>query len=441
MHRNHYMTLLCRQDIDEIELYLHKNTDILVLTYNLTPNHYTINRRKKCMDEDNLNNNNSNQLEEYRFEFQGTAFQYFRIWFVNTLLSVITLGIFSPWAKVRKYRFFYGNTYLNDENFSYNARPLAILISRIIVVVVLIGGLSWAGEAVVTNVLFTLVLAILLPFATVRAHSFNSRVSSYRNVPFNFVTKGAYLKYVLAFAPYMLITIAIYILFPETLRAETDEEFAVFISAFLFSTATYVIFFFPWCVRFFHRTKGSHHCWGQLRADFNPSSLLVYSISIYIAFFTGFFFWWFLIMLMSGFETNMLNYIYTTASLDSSELLYLGGFIFLFILLSFIIVIVMIFRLYWQGLVLPGGGRIRCEFKTADFVLRITLVNFILTIISLGLLHPWAKVRKARFLAKNMVVMLPANTFNEAVNQNKDGSPLGEEAADASGFEFDVGLI
>ncbi|MDR3346857.1 MAG: DUF898 domain-containing protein, partial [Campylobacteraceae bacterium] len=40
-------------------------------------------------------------FENTRFEFRGNATDFFAIWFVNLLLSLITLGIYSPWAKVR----------------------------------------------------------------------------------------------------------------------------------------------------------------------------------------------------------------------------------------------------------------------------------------------------------------------------------------------------
>ena len=38
---------------------------------------------------------------EYPFLFDGSATEYFRIWIVNLALSILSLGIFSAWAKVR----------------------------------------------------------------------------------------------------------------------------------------------------------------------------------------------------------------------------------------------------------------------------------------------------------------------------------------------------
>ena len=70
--------------------------------------------------------------------FSGSAGEYFKIWIVNIALTVVTLGIYSPWAKVRKLRYFYTNTSLEDGHFDYHANPKAILYGRLIAVGMLV---------------------------------------------------------------------------------------------------------------------------------------------------------------------------------------------------------------------------------------------------------------------------------------------------------------
>ena len=70
------------------------------------------------------------------FRFTGNGGEYFRIWIVNLFLSIITLGIYSAWAKVRRNRYFYGNTRLGNAGFDYLADPKAILRGRLIAVAV-----------------------------------------------------------------------------------------------------------------------------------------------------------------------------------------------------------------------------------------------------------------------------------------------------------------
>ena len=67
-------------------------------------------------------------VEPTPVRFTGNTGEYFRIWIVNIALTIVTLGVYSPWAKVRKFRYFYGNTSLADGRFDYHAKPKAILI-------------------------------------------------------------------------------------------------------------------------------------------------------------------------------------------------------------------------------------------------------------------------------------------------------------------------
>jgi hypothetical protein len=47
---------------------------------------------------------------ELSLEFSGSAREYFRIWITNLCLTLLTFGIFSAWAKVRKKRYTYSHT-------------------------------------------------------------------------------------------------------------------------------------------------------------------------------------------------------------------------------------------------------------------------------------------------------------------------------------------
>ena len=120
-------------------------------------------------------------------QFRGRAAEFFRIWIVNLVLSVLTLGIYSAWAKVRTRRYFHGNTRLDDAAFEYHARPMAILKGRLLALAV-IGGLSllnaFSPAAGAVGGLFYL---FALPWVIKTSLRFNARMTSYRNVRFDFV--------------------------------------------------------------------------------------------------------------------------------------------------------------------------------------------------------------------------------------------------------------
>lgn len=128
--------------------------------------------------------------------FAGSAREYFRIWAVNLCLTLLTLGIFSAWAKVRKKRYFYSHTLLDGTPFQYLGQPVPILKGRIIAALLFL--LYYLASHIFTSLLpYVLALgAVLAPWVLARSAAFNARYSAYRNMTFRF--EGNYLTAALA---------------------------------------------------------------------------------------------------------------------------------------------------------------------------------------------------------------------------------------------------
>jgi uncharacterized membrane protein YjgN (DUF898 family) len=121
-----------------------------------------------------------------RGEFRGNAGEYFGIWIVNILLTIVTFGIYSAWAKVRRMRYFRGNTFLDGHSFDYHAKGKQIFLGRVIVFVV-VSIINVIGQALPIIAPFVSILFLIaLPFFIVRSLKFNARVTSYRNIRFDF---------------------------------------------------------------------------------------------------------------------------------------------------------------------------------------------------------------------------------------------------------------
>ncbi len=120
------------------------------------------------------------------FRFHGSGSEYFRIWLVNSILSLLTLGIYSAWAKVRRKRYFYGSTYLHGDSFEYLADPVKILKGRIIAAGILVV-YSVVGQLYpVMGPVLSLLFLLMLPWLVVRSLAFNARNSAFRNIRFAF---------------------------------------------------------------------------------------------------------------------------------------------------------------------------------------------------------------------------------------------------------------
>jgi uncharacterized membrane protein YjgN (DUF898 family) len=121
-----------------------------------------------------------------RPEFTGSAGEYFRVWIVNLFFTLITLGIYSAWAKVRKKKYFYGSTRFDGETFDYFGRPIVILKGRIVAFVAFVI-YAFAGELYPeSHYALWAVAVVLLPWIIVRALTFNARNSAHRGLRFHF---------------------------------------------------------------------------------------------------------------------------------------------------------------------------------------------------------------------------------------------------------------
>jgi uncharacterized membrane protein YjgN (DUF898 family) len=118
--------------------------------------------------------------------FTGRGSEYFRIWVVNLLLTLLTLGIYSAWAKARRARYLRQNTRLDGHVFDYHGRPVAILRGRLLAAV-LLAAYTWMFQFSNTAGVVTVgLLCALGPWLLMRAQQFALANTSYRGLRFGF---------------------------------------------------------------------------------------------------------------------------------------------------------------------------------------------------------------------------------------------------------------
>ncbi len=129
------------------------------------------------------------EIKTTQVEFTGKATEYFGIWIVNLLLSLLTLGIYSAWAKVRRKKYFYHHTQIDQVGFDYHAKPISILKGRLIAFALFLA-YAFGGELnLFIPMLAATIFILALPWLVVRASIFNARNSSHRGLRFDFVGK------------------------------------------------------------------------------------------------------------------------------------------------------------------------------------------------------------------------------------------------------------
>jgi uncharacterized membrane protein YjgN (DUF898 family) len=132
------------------------------------------------------NTTNFKKPKRHQLVFSGTGSEFFGIWIVNILLSIVTLGIYSAWAKVRTMNYFYGSTSLASSSFAYVANPVAILKGRIIAFVFFLLYMLLSQVEPLLIIPLMLLIFFLAPVIIVRSLRFRMQNTEYRGLRFGF---------------------------------------------------------------------------------------------------------------------------------------------------------------------------------------------------------------------------------------------------------------
>lgn len=340
---------------------------------------------------------------EHRFEFSGDAKEYFRIWIVNLALSIVTLGVYSAWAKVRTQRYFYANTRLVGAAFDYQARPLAILKGRAIALA-LFGGYALAGQFNVTLQLgLALLIAVLAPWLIVRGAAFRARYSAWRGINFRFVPDygQAYVRFL---ALYLLLPPTLGLIYPY-IKAKQK--------AFLVEH---------------HRYGGVAFKFGATPGDFYPP---------YLAAFAAIFLW----VLVSGAMVAALFSGGERGGDPSGPQLSFATFAPILIVYAGYFAVFAFLAAALANLVYNhidiGGNRFRSTLAGGR-LLWIYFSNTLAIVGSIGLLIPWAMVRLARYRAQSLTLLQGGDLDQFVASAQGEVDAVGSEMDGL--FDIDIGL-
>ncbi len=126
------------------------------------------------------------QKTTHEMRFHGSGSEYFRIWIVNTALTIVTIGLYWPWAMVRMRKYFYANTEVAGDRFQYDG-PAKIIFRGYILVMLAFLCYSLAN-IFAPLILFIIILLFFIawPWVFYKAVRFRARYSAYRGVRFKF---------------------------------------------------------------------------------------------------------------------------------------------------------------------------------------------------------------------------------------------------------------
>ncbi|MDR1615378.1 MAG: DUF898 domain-containing protein [Campylobacteraceae bacterium] len=338
-------------------------------------------------------------LKNTPFEFRGNALDFFKIWFVNVVLTIITLGIYGAWAKVRNNQYIYGNTYLGDHAFEYTANPIRILIGRLIVVgfYILYFVAAQLGFWVAAGILLVAFL-LLLPLLIRQALVFRAKYTRFHGLSFKYKASiGDFYGFFLLHGFLNLITIGI---------------------------------IFPYTHNRFKKLVINNTYYGDSSLSYNGGA-------------PEFFFIYYIKMALLNIVFIVVGAVFI--AITQAFMMLISSLVLIYILI-YILILLYSFVIKgafdaWIGRAVYNETSIK-EYKMLNewSVLKLSWIyfsNFFAMLFSLGLLYPWAKIRTAKYKLENIgFEELDLRVFAGQTEQNR--SAVGEETADF--FDFDIGF-
>jgi uncharacterized membrane protein YjgN (DUF898 family) len=339
-------------------------------------------------------------LTTHRLSFTGSAGEYFKIWLVNTALTIITLGIYGAWAKVRREQYFHAHTVLDGHCFDYTANAWSILKGRILVLVLfmIIGVVGNISPAL--NVIMVGVLVIVMPWIITQALKFRTRYTSYRNISFRFT--GSYGRTLLYFIVYPILSL---FTLCTLLPLAKHRERRYVIDNLKYGTAPFK----------FSASVGSFYA-----AFLFAALLLVIPVGVFI-----------LRALMSTFFANIPAEIETTGRIVMLVSAFIA-FIFIGPLLQ-----VMLGRITWNNSAV--GGFAMTYSITLGRYIWISFTNTILKLVTLGLATPYCAVRLYRYKIENLSLCGAPSLGGFIADKEQELRSFGDQAADLYDLGIDVG--
>jgi len=126
-------------------------------------------------------------IDAHPLEFTGSGGEYFRVWIVNVLLTILTLGFYTPWARRRTAQYFYGHTVVAGSPLEFTAQQGRMVKGFIILVMISIAYQIAVNTGQDTAVgVFLLAGALLSPFIWGSAMRFRLGSTRWRGLRLQF---------------------------------------------------------------------------------------------------------------------------------------------------------------------------------------------------------------------------------------------------------------
>ena len=399
----------------------------------------------------------SQDIEAHPLRFTGSGGEYFRVWIVNVLLTIVTLGLYTPWARRRTAQYFYGHTLVAGSPLEFTAQQRRMVVGFAMVALLMLAYnlASYTGQDTAVN-LFILGAAVLAPLVWGSAMRFRLANTRWRGLRLGF-TAGWREVYAASWPVFALALVwigtfyGLQALMPEmTAMPETAKGAGRWLRRVTFPMGALLALGLALsllCV---------------IRLEFNYRSLLVRRARIgsepgrWKPVYMDFVRLWIgtvLVFIASVVAMTVAG----TALLGGGTLVlaglqkHLGPWVFVAVLLWLFLVFLLallataparawrqarLFQLTWDNIGVSRIARFKCGLRTGAYM-ALWLRNMVLTFVTLGLYRPFARVSEYRMKLESVTLHVRGGVdqVTGRLARRQPGG-IGDALADAAGLDL-----
>lgn len=367
----------------------------------------------------------------FRVEFTGSGSEYFRIWLVNALLTVVTLGAYHPRARVRRYQYFRTNTWIVFGNGERHAMDFEVDSGKSLKVIGV-----WMALIVASVVLYAIappllgvIALVVTPWLRLKSLRYRIAGTTFRGLRFRF--SGDLRGQLSVWMPMLVVAGAGLVLMLLAGQSASSRAVGPMILAVVMLAG---LALWPWVQWRLVRWRQRHLGYGTLEADrFTTPVGRFYAVTIKAGL---------LGMLAAGGAFLALSLgtttFATTAAVASGQspaswgaLLLASGAALLLVILPILVGVYFntaIYNLAWGG---TTGSTVRLRSRLGyGRVAGLVVTSWILTILTLGLYRPFAEIAAARLRLEAIDGVLLENPDAIVARAHAGAGAMGDLAAD-----------
>jgi uncharacterized membrane protein YjgN (DUF898 family) len=393
-------------------------------------------------------------IAAYRLRFSGSGGEYFRVWIVNLLLSIVTLGLYTPWARRRNARYFYDHTMIAGSPLEFTA-PLRKMVVSFILFALLYVAYKIAAETGQDTVvsIFIIAVALLAPYIWGSAMRFRLASTRWRGLQLQFTTrwKDVYVAswpIFLMAAIWVGITYGLDVLSADAAppaRAQNGRPGPAWprMDAPMWGLIALGLALSVLCI---------------IRVEFNYKSLLVLRTGIgkqrgrWKPVYGDFVRIWgaTIVVFLAGVALILALAVGAAYTIESMFRAARGPAVFLLIFLIVIAAFLglvlasaparayreaRMFRLIWSNVGLSQIARFKCDLRHWAFV-RLRIKNILLTLLTLGFYRPYARVSEYRMKTDAVTLHIKGGLDQLVGELVRQQDALGDALADMAGLDI-----